>query len=333
MKIVILGAGGVGAYLGALLARSGHDVLFVDRWQEHMDAVNRRGLEVTGQESFTVSAAAVTPQDPSIWPSADLLILATKTVDTDTALHAVADMEVGCAVSVQNGLDVSEPLVAAFGKNRVAATITLISGSLAGAGAVRGFHVDRATFLGELSGPPSRHTQSLMDAFAPTGLRLVPADDMAAVRWSKLIWWIPLVVLPAAARLTWGQAYAQRDIAILFTHIQRECAAVAAAVGYQPRDYPGIEIARRLAMSFDEAVDDVLEMGRQFVAQGMATYEVAMLLDLKHGRKTEVDTTCGSIVREAHQRGLAVPYAEFAWRLIRSVEQTFSEAARNIAPG
>jgi 2-dehydropantoate 2-reductase len=323
MKIVILGAGGVGAYLGALLARSGHDVLFVDRWQDHIGAINHRGLEVTGQETFTVSAGAVTPHEPGLWLSTDLLILATKTVDTDAALGAVANMQVACAVSVQNGLDISDPLIAAFGKDRVAAMITLISGSLVGAGAVRGFHVDRPTFLGELSGPPARHAEKIMEAFSPTGLRLILADDMPSVRWSKLIWWIPLVVLPAAARLTWGEAYTQRDIAILFTHIQRECAAVAAAVGYEPCDYPSIEIARRLTMTFDEAVDDVLDMGRQFVAQGMGSYEVAMLLDLKHGRKTEADTTCGAIVREAHRRGLAVPYSEFAWRLIRSIEATF----------
>jgi 2-dehydropantoate 2-reductase len=325
MRVVVVGAGGVGAYLGALLARSGRDVLFVDRWSDHVNAINRQGLRVTGQEKFSVPAAAVRPDDPSIWPSADLLILATKTVDTADALRAVVGMNIDCAVSVQNGLDVSEPLIAAFGADRVAGMITLISGSLMEAGSVRGFHMDRPTFIGELSGAPSRHAHHLMEAFVPTGLRLILADDIPSVRWSKLIWWIPLVVLPAAARLTWSQAYAQRDLAILYTHVQRECAAVAAAVGYEPRDYPTIEIARRLEMPFDEAVEDVLRMGREFVAQGMGSYEVAMLLDLKHERKTEADMTCGAIVQAAQRRGLAVPYAEFAWRLIRAVEGTFRE--------
>jgi 2-dehydropantoate 2-reductase len=323
MRVVILGAGGVGAYLGGLLARVGHDVLFVDRWREHVEKINQEGLSVIGEESFTARGVATTAPDPSQWPSADLLILATKTTASQEALQPVAGMDIECAVSVQNGFDVSEPLVAAFGPERVSGMITLISGSLMGAGVVRGFHGDRPTFLGEIAGTSSPRAEVLMQAFAPTRLQLLLTDDITAVRWSKLIWWIPLVVVPSCARLTWGEAYVQSDLAILFTHIQRECASVALGMGYEPRDYPSIAIARRLQMSFDDAVADVLEMGRGFIAGGMETYEVAMLLDLKNRRRTEIDNTAGVIVREAHRLGLTVPYTEFAWRLIRSMEATF----------
>jgi 2-dehydropantoate 2-reductase len=325
MRVVILGAGGVGAYLGGLLARAGNEVIFVDRWQEHVEIINRDGLSVIGEESFVARGAATTIPNLSEWPSTDLLILATKTTASQEALQLVRGTDIKCAVSVQNGFDVSDSLVAAFGPDRVKGMITLISGSLMGAGIVRGFHGGRPTFLGELTGPPTPCTDALMQALVPTGLRLVLADNITAVRWSKLIWWIPLVVVPSAARLTWGEAYVQTDLALLFTHIQRECVSVAIALGYEPHDYPSITIARRLQMSFDDAVADVLEMGRGFIADGMKAYEVAMLLDLKNRRKTEIDNTAGVIVREAHRLGLSVPYTEFAWRLIRSVEATFRE--------
>jgi 2-dehydropantoate 2-reductase len=323
MRVVILGAGGVGAYLGGLLARAGHDVLFVDRWRDHVDAINQAGLRVIGEESFTSAGMATTTPDLATWPSADLLILATKTTDSAEALAAVAGMKVQCVASVQNGLDVSEPLIAAFGRDRVIGMITLVSGSLVEAGVVRGFHGDRPTFFGELDGRASTRVKELMAAFEQTGFPLKLADNITTVRWSKLIWWIPLVVVPAAARLTWGEAYTQPDLAVLFTHIERECASVATQLGYEPRDYPAIAIARRLRMSFDDAVADVLDMGRGFIADGMGEYEVAMLLDLKNRRRTEINNTAGVIVREAHRLGLEVPYAEFAWRLIRSIEATF----------
>ena len=323
MRVIMLGAGGVGAYLGGLLARARHDVLFIDRWQDHVDAMNRDGLAVTGEESFVVAGMAATTNDPQLWPSADLLILATKTTDSIPALKLVAGIDVSCAVSVQNGFDVSDPLIAAFGRDRVVGMITLVSGSLMAPGVVRGFHGDRPTFFGELHGEPSSRVKELVTAFEPTGLSLVLADDIASVRWSKLIWWIPLVVVPAAARLAWGAAFTQPDLAVLFTRIQRECAAVAAHEGYQPRDYPTIAIAERLRMPFERAVEDVLAMGRRFIAEGMGSYEVAMLLDLKNRRRTEADGTAGVIVRTAHRAGIEVPHTEFAWRLIRGVEGTF----------
>ena len=58
MKVLILGAGGVGGYVGALLARAGHQVLLVDCWQEHLEAINRNGLQVSGQELFVVRVEA-----------------------------------------------------------------------------------------------------------------------------------------------------------------------------------------------------------------------------------------------------------------------------------
>ena len=62
MKVLILGAGGVGGFLGALLVRVGHEVLFVDRAPEHVEAINRSGLKVNGQESFTIQAKPLPDQ-------------------------------------------------------------------------------------------------------------------------------------------------------------------------------------------------------------------------------------------------------------------------------
>jgi ketopantoate reductase len=76
-------------------------------------------------------------------------------------------------------------------------------------------------------------------------------------------------------------------------------------------------------LPFDRAVEDVLVMGRRFIAEGMDSYEVAMLLDLKNRRRTEIDNTAGVIVRTAQRASIEVPYTEFAWRLIRGIEGTF----------
>lgn len=327
MNIMLLGAGGVGGYIGALLARAGHAITLVDRYQAHVDAINEGGLSVTGQESFTVRPTATTQRAPTAVGEVDLLVLATKNVDTAAALALVTDIPIASVTSVQNGLDVNDPLLAVFGAERVFGMVTLISGSLIGPGQIYGFMDKRPTFIGELDGRHSERVANLRTVFASTGLQMTEPDNITTTRWSKMVWWIPFVIVPALTRLSLGQAYSQRDAAFLFVRIERECAAVATALGHPPRDYPTIDIVRRLSLPFDQAVEDALRMGRQFIEAGTGGYEVAMLLDLKRRQRTEADNTAGVIVRAAERLGIPVPYTEFAWRAIRAVEGTFGQTS------
>jgi 2-dehydropantoate 2-reductase len=327
MRILILGAGGVGGYLGALLARAGHEVLFVDRWQEHVDAINRAGLEVSGQESFVARAKAVT-RLPERGIQSDLLILATKTADTEEALTLVSDLKVEWVTSVQNALDVSEKLRSCFGERCVFGMITLVSGSLIGPGRIKGFKGDRATFLGEIEGHRTARIVELSRLLSAAGLIVIVPDQIESVRWTKMVWWIPLVVLPALTQMTFGEAFVQPDLAALYVQIERECASVASALGHPPANYPGMEVSRRLSLPFEAAVADVVEMGRRFVAEGAGGYKVAMLLDLRKRRRTEAAHSLGLMVREARKAGISVPYTDCVWRLVRAIESRFEEGGR-----
>ena len=327
MKILILGTGGVGGYLGALFARAGHELLFIDREQRHVDAINRSGLKVSGQESFTVEVRATTRPAREFWNSTDLLILATKNIDSREALASIEELDVGWATSIQNGLDVHDGLIARFGKERVFGMITLISGSLKGPGEVIGFWGDRPTFLGELDGQQSPRIEKLAGQLAAAGLKVIVPDHIESVRWTKMVWWIPLVVLPSITRLTWGEAFVQPDLAVLYTRIERECAEIASALGHLAKNYDSMPVSRRLSLSFDDAVLDVLEMGRKLVAEGTGGKEVAMFLDLQKRRRTEAESTIGLMVKKAQEAGIPVPYTECAWRLIHSVESTFYKEA------
>ena len=323
MKVLILGAGGVGGFLGALLARAGHELLFIDQEKSHVDAINHFGLKVSGQESFTIQARAKARPARELWSSVDLLILATKYIDSCEALASIEELDVRWATSIQNGLDVHDRLIARFGKDRVFGMITLISGSLKGPGEVIGYWGERPTFLGEVDGRQSPRIEKLAGQLEAAGLKVIVPDHIESVRWTKMVWWIPLVVLPAITRLTWGEAFVQPDLAALYTRIERECAEVATALGHPVKNYDSMPVSKRLSLSFDEAVLDVLEMGRKLIAEGTRDKEVAMLLDLKKRRRTEAESTIGLMVKKAQEAGIPVPYTECAWRLIHSVESTF----------
>ena len=188
---------------------------------------------------------------------------------------------------------------------------------------MKGFKGDRATFLGELDGQRSLRISALAEQLGDAGLRVVVPDSIGSVLWTKQVSWIPLVVLPTLTRLTWGEAFAQRDLAAVYVKIERECAQVATAYGNPPQNFPGLEVSLRLNLPFEEAVENVLEMGRRFVAEGNGAHEVAMLLDFKRRRRTEADNTIGVMLEKAQQANISVPYTECAWRLVRSIEATF----------
>jgi hypothetical protein len=79
-----------------------------------------------------------------------------------------------------------------------------------------------------------------------------------------------------------------------------------------------------LSLFVAEDFADVLAMGRTFIANGMAGYQAAMLLDLQHGRRAEIDYTAGVVVRHAQRLGTPVPNIEFVWRAIRAIEGSFA---------
>ena len=107
-RCLIWGAGAIGGTLGAYLARAGHDVTLVDTAREHVAAINRSGLTISGPiATFTTSLPAFTPDTLRGGGAWDTIILATKAHHTETAARALLPhlTPAGCVVSAQNGLN------------------------------------------------------------------------------------------------------------------------------------------------------------------------------------------------------------------------------------
>ncbi len=106
MDFLIWGAGAIGGTVGAYLLRAGHGVVFVDQAAEHVAAIQRDGLRITGPiDEFTVQAPAFTPD--TLTGEYTTILLCVKAQDTEAATHSLAPYlrDDGCVVSVQNGLN------------------------------------------------------------------------------------------------------------------------------------------------------------------------------------------------------------------------------------
>jgi 2-dehydropantoate 2-reductase len=120
MSITVYGAGAIGGLIGASMARGGEDVLLVDKVSAHVDAINARGLRISGFQSFTVPVRAGEPRD--LRGPLGITFLAVKSQDTEAALDVLGPLAGPhtVVVSLQNGMN--PPRIAArLGAQRVVA--------------------------------------------------------------------------------------------------------------------------------------------------------------------------------------------------------------------
>src|SRR5215217_36410 len=183
MKFTIIGAGAIGGLAGAYMTRAGHDVLLVDRWQEHVDALNANGMTIDGvRGDLNVKVKATTTDQLS--GDLGVVLIATKSQHTLEALKQIMPLLTAesAVVSYQNGFN--EPDMVALldeaglpGKNIVIGSIPNYGGALVDPGYIEFVH-EGPIQLGELSGEMTPRLKELGDALSA----------LTEVQYSDRIW-------------------------------------------------------------------------------------------------------------------------------------------------
>jgi len=316
MHIAIVGAGALGSVVGGYLARDGHQIVLLGR-SAHVQAIRAHGLHVTGLADFVVPVEAT--DNPADLSHTDLLLLTVKTRDTMATLASVRHVNARMVASLQNGITKDDHLVATFGRDRVIGATTITGATMLGPGVVA-HTADGYTFFGELDGAISPRVLQVVDAFAHAGLKVQAVEDVVSAEWSKLCQLCPAALVSALTRLEYHKICKNPDLAALFVTITRESAAVAAACGVQIGDYPGFNVKTIATEPFAKAVQLIMERGDSLERRGMTNIRISMLQDILAGRKTEIEDIAGVLVAKAHEKGVAVPTIEAAYRAIRGIE-------------
>ncbi len=323
MRVVVLGAGGVGSVIGGYLARAGYDVVMIAR-PGHAAKVQQDGLQVVGLEKFHVQVPAVA--DAKNLHDADMLIVAVKTKDMVRSLAGVAHMRVGGVASVQNGVVKNEQIAAVFGWEKVVGSTTMIGASLLRDGEVE-YTLDGITFFGELNKQPSDRVNGIVDLFVKSGLKGAVADDIESVEWTKQAFQNPFAPLSAITRLPVHLVWSSPHLATLSVHMFREVTAVAKARGVSLSKHPAwslfnIEVWRDAP--FQDAVAMINSVGTHVTASGRTHIVPSMLQDVLAGKQTEIEETVGYVMKEGHRLGIPVPYTEFAYRTVKAIEENYA---------
>ncbi len=291
MKFLIFGAGALGSFVGGILAQR-HEVVLVGRG-DHMEAIQRQGLRITGRTELTVWPHTSTAVPGGEAP--DVVIVTTKAYDTAAAVEALKPFhDSALFVTLQNGLGNAEAI--ARRALRVAAAVTNQGVTFVGPGHVR--HAGEGlTLLGAVKGVAADGLQPVAGALSSAGAATEVVPDIMAEIWAKAIINAAINPITALVGAPNGVLRRRADLLAAATRVVAEATAVARAAGF-PLDE-------------GELIDRL-----DSVVRGTADNRSSMLQDVERGRPTEIRAINGAIVEEARRRKLEVPLTEALLALV-----------------
>ena len=299
MKIAVIGAGGVGGYFGARLARGGHDVQFLARGR-HLAAMRESGLRIDSEvERFTLERPQVT-DDPRELRPADVMLVTTKLWDLEETARQLAPGLAPHTVVVpfQNGVDAVDILATSIPRAHIAAGVAYVSALIAEPGTIRHVGTMARLRVGALH-PAQRDTlRALAEAGAACGCASDLDDDAQWMLWEKFISLNALSGITALTRQPVGVVRADRHMRATALASVRECA----------------ELARRSGVRVPHGFED---SRAQMLDALPAEMRASMAHDLLAGRRLEAPWLCGAVVRRAEVIGLDVPVNATIWAAMK----------------
>jgi 2-dehydropantoate 2-reductase len=295
MKIAMMGAGGVGGYYGARLAEAGHDVVFIARGA-HAEAMRRDGLRIESPHGAAHIQPAHVVTDPREAGVVDLVIIAVKLWDTETAARAILPLvgDATTVLSLQNSIDKEEVIGAVVGARHLLGALTYIAVVISAPGVITQTGTNQRIVLGEL-GPldplddaAARRLTVIAAALRSAHLDVEETPDIRRAIWEKFVFLSAHSAVTAATRLPVGKLRHLAATRDLMLDAMREGAALARAEG--------------------------IDLGEPFLARQMAFLDAlppearaSMAQDLARGNRLELDWLSGAILRRAAAHALATP--------------------------
>jgi 2-dehydropantoate 2-reductase len=307
MRVAIVGAGSIGAVLGAKLAASGHEVVLVAR-NAHLAALRARGLTLVDHVGSASGTYPLPASDaPSDFPPQDLVVIGLKAhaippmlpriaplVSDDTVVvpainglpwwyfHGVGGAMEGLTL---RSLDPERAMFTALDPAHIIGCVVHVSAEVRAPGEVH--HTGgRRLILGELNNTPSARLHRVCDALDAAGFEAVRSDHIRLDVWTKLIGNLSFNPIAALTGYLMNEIIADARVLDVIRTMMVESMRVA--------DHFGVHVA----MTPDQRID---------LARQLGAVKISMLQDLEQRRRLELDAIVGSVIELAERAGIDVP--------------------------
>lgn len=305
MRFAVVGSGAVGGYYGAKLQRAGHDVTLIARGS-NLKALREKGLTI---ESAALGDFHVKPraeESAADVHGIDVVLLATKTYDNDTAIPLVRQLvkqgsPTAYVLSLQNGVASPYALAEAVGEARVMAGPTYVATALVEPGRIVQTGAHRRIAFGEVFNMKtelSARAQALHEIFTSADIISEPHADGRVPLWTKYTYLAPFAAFTGAARLPIGPLWADAGTRRSFLAASGEMHALARAEGVA---LPGDSIA-------------ALET---YIGSLQPDTRSSLLIDLQQGKRIEVEGLLGFAVMLGERHSVPTPIIKALYSVLK----------------
>ena len=299
-QIMMVGAGSVGGFFGAHLAKNNPNVSFLLR-PRTLEAVKRNGLTIkSAKGNFTVHPPAAS--DPRQLATPDLIILAVKAYDLDEVMTQLEPVltERTVILTLQNGIDTEDRIISRLHRDCVVGGVAFIYSKIVEPGVIE--HYKRGgVAIGELMGHKSERVSQIAEMFKQAGISCQLSEDIRKSKWEKMCWNCVFNPLTVVIDDKVAKALDHPEMAGVIRQIVGEVAAVSAAV--------------KVPLAPDMA-EKVVKW-----TQELRDIHTSMYDDWKGKRPTEIDYLNGYIVRVGRELGIPTPVNEALTAMVKTITE------------
>lgn len=276
MNIVIMGAGAIGSFFGALLNKNNNVILIGKK--PHISAIKKSGLVIDGKTNLKVKISAEYSVD-KIKFEPDLIFLTVKSYDTELAIAQIFELinEKTLVISLQNGLDNIDKIKKYVNEEKIIAGVTTNGAFFLKPGIIRHTGIG-TTIIGELNGNITKRVKEISTLFNDSGIKTSVSKDIIKEIWIKAI--VNSSINPLTAFFQCKNGYLLKNpiLEILVEKICNESTEIANAEG--------------LKISYTQMIKKTKE-----VIKDTSENHSSMLQSILHGKKTEIDSINGRLVK------------------------------------
>jgi 2-dehydropantoate 2-reductase len=300
MRILVMGAGAVGAYFGARMRAAGEDVVLCARG-ENLRAIREHGLDITSiRGDLRIEIGAT--DTPREFAPYDLILFSVKAYDTDAAAQAISGClsPGGAILTLQNGVENEAKLATIFGRDAVMGGNARVGVEMVAPGEIVHLSTGHIDF-GELDGRETERAKAIAEVFRRAGILGQLSADIMTLRWDKLIWNGAFNTVTTLTRRRVGEVLDDPEGLKLLRTLMQEIMSVARAEG---------------ANISDDRIDAYLAHSQK----NLRALKTSTQQDLERGKALEYEALSGAVVRAARRHSISVPAAETIYALLRLLD-------------
>ncbi|MBO4989642.1 MAG: 2-dehydropantoate 2-reductase [Clostridia bacterium] len=318
MRVCIYGAGAMGTVLGAFLARKGVSIDLFGRNERHMQALKENGAKIVGKVDFCVPVSAYFPWE--MQGKYDLIFLMTKQRENRSICTFLKDYlaEDGVLCTTQNGLP-EEGIASVLGRDRTYGCATAWGANLLSPGeAELTSDPESMSFsLGTLgNGEKLKEIEGLLSLVGAVRIE----ETLLGARWAKLMINAAFSGLSTVTGLSFGEIAKEKDTRRIAQTVLQEAIDVARAAHIKIEKLQGHDVAKLLGFRgrFQRWISFHLI---PIAMKHHASLVSGMLLDLKRGKKTEIDYVTGVVSDYGRKYGVRTPSCDAIVALVHKIEE------------